>query len=258
VRARAYRIIGADYFATLGLRMVQGREFTPAEERSPAAPRVAIVDEAFARQVFAERNPIGKLIRLAPSPDDVASLPGEPMEIVGVAAPLREELLDRAPVPHAYVPFGREERALMHVLVRVAPGRDAAAALEDVRLALRAAEPGLPVLTLSTLQAFHDRSPELRALGLGARVFAGLAGVAVLIAAIGDGALLAGAGATIGVPLAILVSVALRSVFVEVGGFDAVVVGVSTAILVSAAAIAALVPARRATRVQPLTALRGE
>jgi ABC-type antimicrobial peptide transport system permease subunit len=47
-------------------------------------------------------------------------------------------------------------------------------------------------------------------------------------------------------------------VFVEVGGFDAVVVGVSTAILVSAAAIAALVPARRATRVQPLTALRGE
>lgn len=258
VRARAYRIIGADYFATLGLRMVRGREFTPAEERSPAAPRVAIVDEAFARQVFAERNPIGKLIRLAPSPDDAASSPGEPMEIVGVAAPLREELLDRAPVPHAYVPFGREERALMHVLVRVAPGRDAAAALEDVRLALRAAEPGLPVLTLSTLQAFHDRSPELRALGLGARVFAGLAGVAVLIAAIGDGALLAGAGVTIGVPLAILVSVALRSVFVEVGGFDAVVVGVSTAILVSAAAIAALVPARRATRVQPLTALRGE
>jgi hypothetical protein len=146
----------------------------------------------------------------------------------------------------------------MHVLVRVAPGRDAAAALEDVRLALRAAEPGLPVLTLSTLQAFHDRSPELWALGLGARVFAGLAGVAVLIAAIGDGALLAGAGVTIGVPLAILVSVALRSVFVEVGGFDVVVVGVSTAILVSAAAIAALVPARRATRVQPLTALRGE
>jgi predicted lysophospholipase L1 biosynthesis ABC-type transport system permease subunit len=215
------------------------------------------------------------------------------MEIVGVAAPLREELLDRAPVPHVYVPFGREERALMHVLVRVAPGRDAAAALEDVRLALRAAEPGLPVLTQSTLQAFHARSPELWALGLGARVFAGLAGVAVLIAAIGvygvksyvvsqrtreigirmalgarprdvlrlvlrDGALLAGAGVAIGVPLAILVSVALRSVFVEVGGFDAVVVGVSTAILVSAAAIAALVPARRATRVQPLTALRSE
>jgi predicted permease len=292
VRARAYRIVGADYFATLGLRMVRGREFTRAEELSAEAPRVAIVDEAFARQLFDGRDPIGQLIRVARS-NDSSSGPGEPMEIVGVAAPLREELLDRAPVPHVYVPFGREGRAGMHVLVRLTPGRDAAAALEDVRVALRSVEPDLPVLALATLQGFHDRSSELWALRLGARVFSGLAVVALVIAAIGvygvksyvvaqrtreigirmalgarprdvlrlvlrEGVLLTGAGVAIGVPLAALVAGALRSVFVDVGGFDGVVVGVSTAILVVAATVAAAVPARRATRVQPVIALRTE
>jgi ABC-type antimicrobial peptide transport system permease subunit len=177
--------------------------------------------------------------------------------------------------------------------VRLAPGRDAAAALEDVRVAIRSVEPDLPVLALATLQGFHDRSSELWALGLGARVFSGLAVVALVIAAIGvygvksyvvaqrtreigirmalgarprdvlrlvlrDGVLLTGAGVAIGVPLAALVAVALRSVFVDVGGFDAVVVGVSTGILIVAATVAAAVPARRATRVQPVIALRAE
>jgi len=293
VRARSFRTVGADYFATLGLQMVRGREFTRTEEESPSAPRVAIVDEAFAREMFGSGDPIGQLIRVAPSPGDATSRSGEPMQIVGLAAPLREELLDRAPVPHVYVPFGRETRAGMYAIVRVAPGRNAADALDDVRLAIRSVEPDLPVLALSTLRAFHDRSTELWALRLGSRVFAGLALLALVIAAIGvygvksylvsqrtreigirmalgarpgdvlrlvlrDGVLLTGVGVAIGVPLAALVSVALTSVFVDIGGFDGVVVGASTAILAAAAIAAAAVPARRAARVQPLVALRGD
>jgi ABC-type antimicrobial peptide transport system permease subunit len=65
-------------------------------------------------------------------------------------------------------------------------------------------------------------------------------------------------GIAIGVPLAMLVSVAFTQVFVDIGGLDAGVIGVATAVLVVAATIASGVPARRATKVQPLTALRAE
>jgi predicted permease len=291
VRARAYRIIGAEYFATLGLKMIAGREFTRAEEASADAPRVAIVDEAFARQLFPGQDPIGQTIRAVPSGGTAAV--EEPMVVVGLAPPLREEILDVDPVPHVYVPFGRQERAAMHAIVRVAPGRAAAAALTAVRAEIRSAAPELPVIALTTLQAFHDRSLGLWALRLAARLFSGLAATALLIAAIGvygvksyvvsqrtreigirmalgarprdvlslilrDGALLAGVGVAIGIPLAVVVSLALRSVFVDIGGFDAVVVGLSTAVLLAAAMAAAALPARRATRVQPLAALRAE
>ena len=53
-------MIGADYFASLGLRMVRGREFTRAEEDDPASPRVVIVDEAYARQLFPDEDAIGR------------------------------------------------------------------------------------------------------------------------------------------------------------------------------------------------------
>jgi predicted permease len=60
VSARTYRVIGADYFSSLGLRMVRGREFTRAEEEDPSAPAVAIVDEAYARRLFPDEDPIGQ------------------------------------------------------------------------------------------------------------------------------------------------------------------------------------------------------
>ena len=291
VRARAYRIIGAEYFATLGLRMIAGREFTRAEEESADAPRVAIVDDAFARQLFPGQDPIGQTIRAARAGGPAGADP--PMVIVGLAPPLREEMLDAAPVAHVYVPFGRQERAAMHAIVRMAPGRDPATGLTAVRSDIRAVAPELPVLALTTLQAFHDNSLELWALGLAAQLFSAPAAMALIIAAIGvygvksyvvsqrtrelgirmalgarprdvlalvlrDGAWLAGAGIALGVPIAVGVSFVLQSVFVDVGGFDAVVLGASTAVLGVAAAVATFLPARRATRVQPITALRAE
>jgi predicted permease len=292
-RARTYRVIGADHFAALGLSMVRGREFTRAEEESASAPRVAIVDEALARRLFEGEDPIGQMIRVAQTPGEPESTLGEPMQIVGIAPPLIEELLDRAPVPHVYVPFGRHYRAGMHLEVRLEPGANELASLEALRSAIRAAEPGLPVLILSTMQAFHDKSLELWALRTGAQLFSALGGLALLLAVVGvygvksyivsqrtreigirmalgasardvvglvlrDGFFLTGAGVALGVPLAILVSFALASVFVDVGGFDGLVVSVATIVLAVSATIASAVPARRASRVQPLRALQGD
>ncbi len=292
-RARTYRVIGADHFAALGLEMVRGREFTRAEEESASAPRVAIIDEALARRLFEDEDPIGQMIRVAETPGDPESTRGEPMQIVGIAPPLIEELLDRAPVPHVYVPFGRQYRAGMHLEVRLEPGASELASIEALRAAIRATEPRLPVLTLSTMQAFHDKGLELWALKTGAQLFTALGGLALLLAVVGvygvksyivsqrtreigirmalgasardvvrlvlrDGFFLTGAGVALGVPLAILVSFALAAVFVDVGGFDGLVVSVATIVLAVAATIASAVPARRASQVEPLRALQGD
>jgi len=184
-------------------------------------------------------------------------------------------------------------RAGMHLEVRLEPGGDEFANIEALRAAIRATEPGLPVLTLSTMQAFHDKGLELWALRTGAYLFSALGGLALLLAVVGvygvksyivsqrtreigirmalgasagdvvglvlrDGFFLTGAGVALGVPLAIVVSFALAAVFVDVGGFDGLVVSVATVVLAVGATIASAVPARRASRVQLLRALQGD
>lgn len=291
VRARALRVIGADYFQALGLRTIRGREFTRAEEESVSAPRVAIVDEMFANRLFAGEDPIGQMIRMAPEDGDATR--GEPMEIVGIAPPLREELLDRAPVPHVFVPAGRNYRPGMFVVVRMKGAKDPIGALDSLRQAIRSADAGLPVLSLSTMAAFHSGDPALWALRAGGWVFSALGLLALLLAAVGvygvrsfvvsqrtreigirmalgasardviglilrDGFRLTALGVAIGVPLAMLVSLAFTQVFVEIGGLDATVILVATVVLAAAATIASGVPARRATKIEPLGALRAE
>ena len=292
-RARPQRIIGADYFAALGLNVVRGREFTRAEEESREVPRVAIVDELLARQLFGDTDPLGQMIRIADRPGEPRDGSHEPMQIVGIAPPVRQELLDRGPVPHLYLPFGSNYRATMHVHVRLAPGVDEQAALGDLRRAIADSDSRLPVLALSTMRGFHSRSLELWGLETGAWLFSVLGGLALLLASIGlygvksyivsqrtkeigirmalgatgrdvltlvlrQGIFLTGAGVLIGVPLAALVSLAFTKVFVEVGGFDAAVVAVATAVLTVASMAASAIPAHRATKVVPLRALRTE
>src|SRR6185295_18275052 len=88
-RARAFRTIGAGYFSTLGLKLLDGREFTAAEESSNTGPRVAIVDETLASHLFGSGNPLGHMIRVARGDSaGVVSAETEPMEIVGVAPPI--------------------------------------------------------------------------------------------------------------------------------------------------------------------------
>ncbi len=291
VQARTHRVISADYFKSLGLRMVRGREFTRAEEDDPSAPHVVIVDEGYARRLFPADDPIGQMIRLARDSGASTSVPGEPMQIVGIAPPLKEELLDTAPTTHVYVPFARHYRSGMFLLVRHEAAIAAAdAAATDLRAQIRGANARLAMLQVATLQTVHDRGLELWVLRTGAQMFAGLGLVALLLAVLGvygvrsyvvaqrtreigirmalganardvvvlilkDGAMLAGCGVALGLPLAVLISVLFSKVFVGIGGFDMAVVGVATLALTSSAALASAIPAQRATRIQPLRAL---
>jgi predicted permease len=295
-RSPTYRIVGADYFRALGLRMVRGREFTPIEEQSSSAPRVAIVDEITARQLFPDRDPIGQLVRIVRRDREAGSgNDGEAMEIVGVAPPMRDTLFDKTAVAHIYVPVGRHYRAGMNLHVRA---RDASAAAESAALAavrseIARADSRLPLLELMPMRRFHDRSLELWAVRAGGNVVISLGGLALILALAGvygvksyvvsqrtrefgirvavgarptdvlwlvlrDGMMLTAVGLAIGLPLAALAGLGLSRLLYQVSPLDPIVFALGPLALAGSALFASWVPARRATRVAPVTALRAE
>lgn len=286
-----FRIVGAAYFHTLDLPMLRGREFTAAEEDSPSAPRVAIVDERLARRLFGDEDPIGQSIRFQHRDDLRAQYDSEPMEIVGVAAPIRDELFDREAGPAIYVPSGRFYQAMMNIHVRLAQPGSEAAALAAIRTELRSFDPRLPVLQATTMASFHDRSIELWAVRAGGRLFLVFGLLALSLAVVGlygvksyvvsqrtreigvrmalgadhgdvlrmmlrEGAALAAVGIAIGLPLAAGLGKLLSALLYDVKPLDPVVFASAPAILAVAALVATWIPARRATKVTPLTALR--
>ena len=116
-----YRVIGGDYFRALNLPMVRGREFTEAEETSRdgaagrdrrRAPRAAAVRR---RRSDRPDDPLLAAARARPTKNN-----GEPMEIVGIAAPIRDDLFDREAGPAFYEPWGRNYRGNMFLHVRAA------------------------------------------------------------------------------------------------------------------------------------------
>jgi len=289
-----YRIVGADYFRAIDLPLRRGREFTQQEEESRTAPGVAIIDETLARQLFGSDDPIGQAIRLKPSPDggDEPHLTA-PLQVIGIAAPVREEILARAPEPHLYVPSGRFYRAGMHVHARIARPGDEVRMLGEIRREIRQVDPRLPVLELTTMEGFHRKSLELWLVEAGGKMFTTLGLLALGLAVVGvyevksyvvsqrtreigirmalgadrrdvvrlvlkDGAKLTAVGLGVGLPLAGFISFALTKVLNGVMPFDPVVFVSAPIVLGAAALIASFVPARRAARVEPLKALRSE
>jgi predicted permease len=295
-RSPTYRIVGADYFRALGLSMVRGREFSAIEEVSATAPRVAIIDELAARQLFPEQNPIGQMVRVVRRDREVGTgNDGEPMEIIGVAPAMRETLFDRAPVPHLYVPTGRHYRASqnIHIRTRSADPRLEADVLAAVRRAIAQADARIPVLDLMPMRRYHDRSLELWAVRAGGRMVIALGLLALVLAVVGvygvksyvvsqrtreigirvavgaqprdvmwmvvrEGATLTAAGLALGLPLAGLAGLSLSRLLYEVSPLDPIVFIVAPLLLASAALVASYLPARRATRVVPVTALRAD
>jgi ABC-type antimicrobial peptide transport system permease subunit len=217
----------------------------------------------------------------------------QPLEIVGVAAPIRDQLFDREAGPAIYVPSGRNYRANTSIHVRVAQAGAEADVLASVRQTLRDLDPRLPIVTATTMHAFHEQSLELWAVRSGGRLFLTFGVLALLLAVVGlygvksyvvsqrtreigvrmalgakpsdvlsmvlkEGALLAVAGVALGLPLAALLGFGMSSLLYDVKPLDPVVF-VSAPLLLGLASLAAtLLPARRATRVTPLTALRSE
>jgi putative ABC transport system permease protein len=289
-----YRIVAGDYFRVLGIP-VRGRAFTSAD--GFRAPRVAIVSEAFARRYWNGEDPIGKVLSVN-VPRELVPLetvpPGykpEKFTVVGVAGDVRYAGLDQTPGPVVYAPFeqGCEGDLTMSVLLRT--DGDPLALIGPLRDQLRRVDPDQALANVSAFESRLSRAvaqPRLQSSLLGL-----FAAIAVLLAAVGiygvmavavaqrtreigirmalgaverdvlalvvrQGFWLTAAGLGAGVASALALTRLMRSMLFSVSATDPAVFGGIVALLGAVALAACYLPARRATRVSPLVALRQE
>jgi predicted permease len=271
--------VAPNFFAAMGLPVIQGRGFTDQDREG--TPRVAVVSQAFVREYLRAGSPIGRRVFLgAPAFTDS-------VEIVGVARDAKYTDL-RTPVgPTIYTPALQRIEGSADFAVRVAG--DPAATLSTIRGAVREIDPSLPVLNLRTQREQIERlhGPErlfarlstffgLTALALVAVGLHGLLSHAVqrrtgeigLRLAVGaepwqmrwmivaEAATLAAAGALAGLLAAGLASRYVASMLFGVTATDPLTYGGAALFVLGMAAAASLVAARRASRVEPLIALR--
>ena len=278
-------VVGGDYFSTLKVPLLRGRTFNQRDTKD--SPRVIIIDQAMAEQYFPGENPIGKRLRVAPGNDNEDYLMSE---IVGVVARMRFHAIDEmAPLPVIYCSLGQAQRTSLTLFVRSTMG---SAVLERlIRDAVTSIDSSLPVFDARPMS---DRVRETwgaqRLLSFLFSVFAGLALVLATIGLYGllayttlkrvpeigirlalgarpaqiralilsHGMQLLSIGCVIGLVAAFALSRVLQSVLFEVRGIDPrIYLGVGL-ILFGAAFLASWIPARRASRVDPIVALRIE
>ncbi len=275
-----YNTVGSRYFETMGIDLAAGRSFADTDREG--APGVVIVNESFARRFWPGQNPLGK--RLSASGPQ-----GKFLEIVGVAKDGKYNTLGEAPLPFVYFPFGQNYSPGMTLHVRTSG--DPKNLLAAVRDEVRALDKNLPVSNVKTLNEHLGGAlllPRVGAmllgiLGLLALVLAaaGLFGVMsfsvarqtreigirmalgaqprdVLKLVLTEGMSLVVFGVCLGLALSFAATRLLSGFLYGVSATDPVTFALITLLLAGVALLAALLPARRATKVDPMVALRYE
>ncbi|HSS77179.1 MAG TPA: ABC transporter permease, partial [Thermoanaerobaculia bacterium] len=276
-----YDRVGAGYFRTIGIPLLDGRDFGPRD--GVGAPRVAVVNEAMAKHFFAAGNPIGKRLVLTGPPD-------LDFEIVGVARDVRDHDLRAAVPPRFYIPL------LQSGDFDVAPNfeirtRTPAALVEPIRRSLQAFDRNLPMRDLAPLTSMIDDSITneriiaklsavfgvlgllLASLGLygvisytiarrvneiGIRMALGARRPRVLWMVLSETLVLALAGIVLGVPAALGLAGVVKSRLFGLSASDPATLATATGVLILVAVLAGVIPGSRATRVNPVQALRYE
>ncbi len=269
-------VVGPGYFTTLGIRVVAGRDFSPRDSEN--APKVIVVNEAFARFYFPDGSPIGRKFQVN----------GPVWEIVGVVQDARDYELREAPRRRFYMPLFQVGRDLQSTRLLVRTSANPESVMSLLRQAARAEDPQLPV-TLSSVPAMIDRQLSVE------RTLATLSGyfafLAVLLAAIGlygvlsnqvvqrtkeigirtalgalrrqvvwavtrESAGLVAAGVVLGLAAAFGLSRLVVSLLFEVSPLDPRSMPAAVGALAVAGVPAALIPAIRAARLDAMRALR--
>jgi predicted permease len=269
------------YFETMGVRILRGRGFLASD--SAETPRVAVVNEQLAKHYWPDADAVGKHIRL----EDRA---GTPVEIVGVAQTIKYRGTVEKPLDFVYLPLTQHPVARMVLMLR--SSGDPLQLVQSVKDVVRTLDPNLPMIRTRTYEDLYRYSTVdgpraaivtvglMGAVGLlmavaglyglvaynvsrrtreiGIRMALGAGRSDVLRMVIGKGLVLVGMGTAIGLAMGFAVEHLMNSVLFNAGGVDilAYVVVVPTMFLVTM--FAAYVPARRASRIAPIQALRYE
>lgn len=272
-------IVGGDYFKTMGITLLKGRYF--ADTDTATAPPVAIVDEYMVKKYFADMEPIGQQIRRGgPNPITIVGVV-RTISAIDLAQPVTKERL--------YYPATQQGVRTLSIMLKTS--NDPKTVVPDVRAAIRALDQEQPIAAVRTMDEWMGRALQprstptllltifgavalvLSAIGIygvlafgvaqrvrefGVRQALGADGGTILKLVLGQGLKTIGIGAVLGLAGALALSKYLESLLYGVTARDLGVLAGVTVVLLLVAAAACYIPARRATRVDPLVALRAD
>jgi putative ABC transport system permease protein len=276
------RTVSDDYFKALGIPLLAGRMFDSQDK--PDGPGVVIIGKNIADRMFAGRDPIGKRLRYN-------SFAGEPDMIVGVVGDVKITGLDEALKPVLYYPFRQSASTFANLVVRT--DNDPNVLASAIRTEIRNLEPDAAILNVRTMDEMISQTPASFMRRFPALLISIFAGVALLLASIGiygvvsysvsqqthyigvrmalgarpsdilkmvlkHGLLLALLGVAIGVFAALGLMRLLSTLLYQVSTNDLGTFAIVSGALFAVALLACYLPARRATKVDPLVALRYE
>ena len=272
-------VVSPQYFDALGVPILRGRAFTAQDTES--APRVVIVNEAMARKYWPTRDPLGATLT-------IESTPRVRAQVVGIARQSKTRDIGESPQPFLYLPLEQSPQTGMMLFVETSG--DPAGFVSAVRGEVRALDPNQPIYDVRTM-ASHFRQQALWGVRLIAEVIAAVGAVGLALSVLGlygviaysvsqrtreigirmavgatsrrvlgmvlrQGLTLTVVGVGVGMMLTLVMSTAIGSLLNGVNPRDPAVYAAAVALLVTVTLVAAYLPARRASRVDPQEALR--
>ena len=280
------------YCEALGIKLLRGRDFTQNECENKDARPVAMIDEEMAKKLFPNEDPIGQHIRYTQPPKD-----GSPndMEIVGVVSKHRHNVQNDSLICRLFVPLAQGYSGQTYLHVRLnRQDRDAVTAfMPTLRQTLREIDPDLPLLQMTPYNDLMEKSPDLWIVKLGATLFGAFGAIALMLAVVGvygvkayavacrtreigirmalgahrrqvfalimrQGALQTALAVGAGLVLSLGAGRVLAKILYQVSPTDPLALVSASLMLAAAALLACFFPASRATRVNPMAALRTE
>ena len=287
-----YTAITTGYFDALGVKLLRGRDFTQGECESKDSRRVAIIDEEMAKKLFPNEDAIGQHVRYTQAPKDGA--PND-LEIIGIVSKHRHDIQNDSIVCRLFVPLaqGYNGQTYLHVRLNTRDRHVVVAIMPTLRQALREIDPDLPLLQMTPYVDLMEKSPNLWIVKLGAMLFGAFGCIALLLAVVGvygvkayavacrtreigirmalgahrkdvfalimrQGAMQTALAVSVGLLLSLAAGRVLSQILYGVSPTDPFALITSSLMLAAAALLACFLPARRATYVNPITALRTE
>jgi len=281
------------YFESIGVKILRGRDFTQAECENKEGRAVGIIDELLAKKLLPNEDAIGQHVRYTVPPKD-----GSPndIEIVGIVNTHRHDVQeDVASTGRLFVPFsqGYTGNVFFHVRLGSQDRQSVAGMISTTRSMLRNIDPDLPIIQMSPYVDLLDRCVGLWIVKLGATLFGAFGLIALLLAVVGvygvkayavacrtreigirmalgahrkdvfalimrQGALQTALAVFVGLLLSLAAGRVLAQILYQVSPSDPFALITSSVMLTMAALLACFLPARRATHVNPITALRTE
>ena len=282
--AMDYQVVSHDYFSTLEIPIIRGRGFTAADDE--AAPRVIVINEAMAKRYWPNDDPVGKRMAIGDSSKDSAW-----RTIVGIVGNVRHASLTEDPVPFAFIDYRQDLESWPRMAFVLKTKPDAASLTPAVRSSLVSIDPQQPVYAIDPMEKLLENAVAPRRFVMS--LIAGLALVALLLAMVGiysvisfsvsertreigirmalgakrrdvlgmvlgQGMAVSALGIAVGLAVAFGLMRLLRTLLFEVSATDPTTFALVAILVGFVALLACYIPARRATTVDPLAALRNE